>query len=82
MWTGTHIYRRGEIGREMYILATGDVDILGHGNSLVVGVLRRGAYFGEGAVLGDMRRRESLRARSVVLLMAIPQQDMEVRAHG
>eukprot|EP00241_Pyramimonas_parkeae_P000071 CAMPEP_0114263918 /NCGR_PEP_ID=MMETSP0058-20121206/22851_1 /TAXON_ID=36894 /ORGANISM="Pyramimonas parkeae, CCMP726" /LENGTH=1306 /DNA_ID=CAMNT_0001380401 /DNA_START=267 /DNA_END=4187 /DNA_ORIENTATION=+ len=74
---GTHIYRRGEIGREMYILATGDVDILGHGNSLVVGVLRRGAYFGEGAVLGDMRRRESLRARSVVLLMAIPQQDME-----
>ena len=56
------IYQMGEIGRHMFVISSGKVEVLDNARKDVMCVLEVGAYFGEGCVLGDVRRRENLRA--------------------
>ena len=56
------IFQMGEIGRHMFIISSGKVEVLDSAIKDVMCVLEAGAYFGEGCVLGDVRRRENLRA--------------------
>ena len=60
--SGQLIYQRGEIGRHMFILTSGRVEVLDTAHKNVLTTLAPGAYFGEGCVLGDVRRRENVRA--------------------
>ena len=60
--SGQIIYQRGEIGRHMFILTAGVVQVLDRTAESVLVSLAPGAYFGEGCVLGDVRRRENVRA--------------------
>ena len=60
--SGQLIYQRGEIGRHMFILTAGRVEVLDTKHEHVLTTLAPGAYFGEGCVLGDVRRRENVRA--------------------
>ena len=60
--SGQMIYQRGEIGRHMFILTAGVVQVLDRNARTALTALAPGAYFGEGCVLGDVRRRENVRA--------------------
>jgi hyperpolarization activated cyclic nucleotide-gated potassium channel 2 len=60
--SGQIIYQRGEIARHMFILTAGNVEVLDKTHAFALTTLAPGAYFGEGCVLGDVRRRENVRA--------------------
>ena len=60
--SGQIIYQRGEIARHMFILTAGSVEVLDRTHAFALTTLAPGAYFGEGCVLGDVRRRENVRA--------------------
>lgn len=76
--SGQLIYQQGEIGHHMYILAIGRVEILDWSHEMVLAVLQPGAYFGEGCILGDVRRRENLRTEGMVELCRLEANDVEV----
>jgi CRP-like cAMP-binding protein len=44
-----------------------------------VGQLGRGAYFGEGGLVGDIRRRETLKSATMLQLFIVPFDHMKVR---
>ena len=83
------VYASGEIGSTMFILRKGQIEVLddapGGGaahngekeSAVVLATLDPGAYFGEGCVLGDRRRRENMRAKGVVEVCALSAQDAE-----
>ena len=73
------IYQMGEIGRHMFIISSGKVEVLDTARKDVMCVLEAGAYFGEGCVLGDVRRRENLRALGGnVQLCTLLREDVDV----
>lgn len=51
---GESVYAEGEVGREMYVVVAGQLDVLKHGRSL--GPLHLADFFGEGSFL-DMQPR-------------------------
>jgi hypothetical protein len=57
---GDRIIREGEVGREMYLLSRGSVDVLVAG--AVVARLKGPTFFGEGALLTSERRTATVRA--------------------
>ena len=80
------VYASGEIGSTMFILRKGQIEVLddapgGRDNGERIrrrlATLDPGAYFGEGCVLGDRRRRENMRAKGVVEVCALSAQDAE-----
>ena len=62
--SGQIIYQRGEIARHMFILTAGTVEVLDKTHAFALTMLAPGCdvEFGEGCVLGDVRRRENARA--------------------
>ena len=73
------IFQMGEIGRHMFIISSGKVEVLDSARKDVMCVLEAGAYFGEGCVLGDVRRRENLRALGGnVELCCLEREDVDV----
>lgn len=59
---GDFIIRTGEIGREMYLIRHGIVEVLAHG--VVVATLSDGSYVGEVAVMFEQKRTASVRAQT------------------
>lgn len=62
---GEYIFQEGELGRDMYIVHQGQVEILqrlGGEKEQRLGVLEKGDFFGEMAILEDMPRTASARA--------------------
>ena len=70
---GGKIYKEGEIGTEMYVIRSGEVEVLKTfaGEVRVLAVLRKGDFFGEMSLLEDMPREETVRARTKVVLVRI-----------
>ena len=70
---GAYICRQGEVGDELYVVYRGEVEVLrGHqGAEELVFLARAGDSLGEMAVLGDIPRTASLRARGSVELLVI-----------
>jgi len=60
---GDEIVRRGEIGSEMFFMSTGAVDVINERDE-VINSLSGGSYFGEIALLRDVPRTASIRART------------------
>ena len=59
---GEQLITRGEIGRELYLIEQGEVDVLDE-NGLVIKVLTDGDVFGEVGVLLSTPRNATVRAR-------------------
>ena len=57
---GDYIIRTGEIGRELYLLRHGILEVVAHG--VVVATLTDGSYVGEVAVMFEQKRTASVRA--------------------
>jgi NADH dehydrogenase len=76
---GDLIIRMGEIGRELYIIRSGEVEVVrpagDAGNESIVATLGRGEVFGEKALLDDAPRNASVRARTPVDVLVISRED-------
>src|SRR5262249_44240729 len=77
---GETIIRKGEIGREMYLLARGEVEVLDDSGE-VVNVLKDGDFFGEIALLMSTPRVANVRARSSCDLFVLDKADFNRILH-
>ncbi|RLF06543.1 MAG: hypothetical protein DRJ64_04355 [Thermoprotei archaeon] len=68
---GTYVVNQGDLGRELYIIVTGEVDVVAGGKK--VDVMSDGAYFGEMAIIDSQPRSADVIATTnlVVLKMAM-----------
>jgi MFS family permease len=70
---GEELFRQGDIGDRYYIVADGEVEIVADGR--VVAVTGPGGYFGEIALLRDIPRTATVRAKDDVELRALDRDD-------
>ena len=71
-----YIIRQGEVGREMYFISAGQVQVLDD-KSRVIAVLRDGSFFGEVALHFNDKRNASVKAISLCDLLVLTKQDFE-----
>jgi MFS family permease len=70
---GREVFRQGEVGDRYYIVVSGEVEIVSDGR--VVAVTGEGGYFGEIALLRDVPRTATVRAKSELELYALERDD-------
>jgi NADH dehydrogenase len=71
---GDFIIRQGDVGDQFYVIISGEVEILrelADGQTVLVGKLGKGEYFGESALLTGRRRNASVRATTPLDLMCL-----------
>ncbi|MGH9886438.1 MAG: FAD-dependent oxidoreductase [bacterium] len=82
---GQEIVREGDIGRRLYLIWKGEVEVVkrqdGNDES-VVAVLGPGEHFGETAVFNNVRRTATVRARSRVELVSLGRAEAVALAQG
>eukprot|EP00002_Diphylleia_rotans_P006206 TRINITY_DN1553_c1_g2_i1.p1 TRINITY_DN1553_c1_g2~~TRINITY_DN1553_c1_g2_i1.p1 ORF type:complete len:1054 (+),score=191.69 TRINITY_DN1553_c1_g2_i1:69-3230(+) len=74
---GDNIIRHGEIGREMYFLSRGEVEVVSGDGKTVFAVLKEGSYFGEIALLFAARRIATIRALGYCELLLLTKEDFD-----
>ncbi|KAG0001060.1 hypothetical protein BGZ79_005140 [Entomortierella chlamydospora] len=74
---GETIIRRGEIGREMFFIASGVVEILSDDNLHVLARFHEGHFFGEIAVLLDVPRIANVKAVSEVEVFVLTKDNLQ-----
>ena len=76
---GEIIINKHEIGRELFIIKSGEVEVFEPGQAAspetVVATLKAGEVFGEKALLEDMPRGASVRARTAVDVLVMSRDD-------
>ena len=77
---GEELFRQGDIGDRYYIVADGVVEILVDGQ--VVRETSPGGYFGEIALLRDIPRTATVRAKNAVELLALDRDDFIAAVTG
>jgi CRP-like cAMP-binding protein len=77
---GTEVFRQGELGDRVYIVAAGVVEIVADGR--VVAVTGPGGFFGEIALLRDVPRTATVRAKTEVELRALERDDFIAAVTG
>jgi CRP-like cAMP-binding protein len=70
---GQTIIKQGDIGREVFIIQAGEVEVVRQGadGDELLAVLGPGEHFGEMAVFQNVRRTASVRARNQVRLLTL-----------
>ncbi|KAG0245956.1 hypothetical protein BGX31_005242 [Mortierella sp. GBA43] len=74
---GESIISRGEIGREMFFIVSGVVEVLSDDNLKVLARFHEGQFFGEIAVLLDVPRIANVRAVSEVEVFVLTKDNLE-----
>jgi NADH dehydrogenase len=72
--SGETIVRKGQVGREFYIILKGEVEIVGAGNEVVAKLTER-EVFGEKALLEDTPRTATVRAVGAVDVLVMSRAD-------
>ena len=68
------IIRQGDVGDQFYVIVSGEVEVnreLPNGQTVPLGILGKGEYFGESALLTGRRRNANVRAITPVDLMCL-----------
>ena len=69
---GEFVFRQGELGTEMFVVRSGEVEILHEGDpDRPVALLEKGDFFGEMSLLEEVPRSASARARSAATLLRV-----------
>lgn len=70
---GTYVFRAGDMGNELYVVASGAVYVLAErdGQELIIDQLPAGAMFGEIAMLGGEARGASIRTATKTTLIRV-----------
>jgi CRP-like cAMP-binding protein len=70
---GEIIVREGEMGREMYVIQKGRVEVIKSlgGRTVVLATLERGSFFGEMSLLESLPRAATVRAKGDAELLVI-----------
>ncbi len=81
---GDYIFREGDLGTEMYILRSGQVEILRNigGEPRQLALLDRGDFFGEMSLLEELPRTASARAVTEVAVLVIDGSTFDRMLHG
>lgn len=79
---GESIISRGEIGREMFFIVSGVVEVLSDDNLKVLARFHEGQFFGEIAVLLDVPRIANVRAVSEVEVFVLTKENLEAVFHA
>ena len=77
---GEEIFRQGDHGDRFYVVADGAVDVVSDGEHLATA--ERGGYFGEIAVLRDVPRTATVRAKTDVELLALDRDEFLAAVTG
>jgi NADH dehydrogenase len=74
---GDIIFHQGDLGDKVYVIETGECDVIKHvdGADKVLATLQAGDYFGEMALLSDMTRNATVLARTSMEVLLIPKGD-------
>merc|ERR1719473_313368 len=76
---GHYLIKQGDVGSVFYMLEEGEVKILKDGTE--VARLKRGAHFGEQALLKDQRRNADVVATTDVRVLSLSQRDFLSLSH-
>lgn len=74
---GVMITQKGEVGSDMYILESGDVELLEDDQVKVLKVLPAGSYFGEEICLGHSERQINVRAKANCRICCLSKEDLD-----
>jgi MFS family permease len=77
---GREVFRQGDLGDRFYIVAGGEAEIVSDGR--IVAVTGLGGYFGEIALLRDVPRTATVRAKSELELFALERDDFIAAVTG
>ena len=70
---GQYIVNEGDLGKELYMIVKGEVEVVAGGN--VVAVMKEGAGFGEMALIDSQPRSADIIARNDVLVLKMESDD-------
>jgi NADH dehydrogenase len=70
---GDSVFHQGDLGDNVYVIRSGECEVLRDNHCLAV--LGAGEYFGEMAVIGDVTRNATVRARTALDVLLIPKHD-------
>ena len=80
LFTGDYVCRKGEVGREMYIVNRGKLEVVSETGTKIYAVLETGSYFGEISVLcmsaAGNRRTASVRSVGYSELFCLSKHDL------
>ncbi len=78
---GTVLFRQGDVGESFYVVDQGEAEVVGDGE--VVGTVAHGDFFGEIALLHDVPRTATVRARTDLTVLEIDRGDfLAVSGYG
>jgi len=70
---GAYVVNQGDLGRELYIIVSGEVDVLADGKK--VDVMSDGAYFGEMAIIDSQPRAADVVANTDLVVLRMEMDD-------
>jgi CRP-like cAMP-binding protein len=75
---GYRIVNKGEVGKEMFFIGSGSVEVISEDGEIVFAKLEKGKFFGEIALLSaDARRTASIRAAELCEVFVLTKEDFE-----
>ena len=77
-WPGEFVVKQGEIGTSMFIILTGNLEILSSDGSQVYGQLSKNSYFGEVSMFFGEARTASVRCKTDVTYLEIDRATLEL----
>ena len=72
-----YVIREGEIGNEMYFVKSGQLEAFSEETGQVYSVMKDGAFFGEIALLNEVRRTASVKTMTYCELFVLEREDFE-----
>eukprot|EP01006_Ploeotia_vitrea_P052046 TRINITY_DN67634_c1_g1_i1.p1 TRINITY_DN67634_c1_g1~~TRINITY_DN67634_c1_g1_i1.p1 ORF type:complete len:596 (-),score=10.26 TRINITY_DN67634_c1_g1_i1:241-2028(-) len=73
----TYVIRKGEVGREMFFISSGEVNVVSEDGETVFATLRSGSFFGEVALLKETRRTASVKTVKFCDLFMLAKEDFD-----